>query len=312
MPPAADPPTSGRPRRVPLALATLALVVVVLLVALSLLVVRLVSNDTTTGPPPTPRAPAALVAEASGVPATTLDAVGAPGEPTTFPPVVISQHNQLTQGGIPEVLYVGAEFCPFCAAERWPLVVALSRFGHFEDLGEASSGADLVFPSLPSFSFRGSHYRSRYLRFSAVETYSSTPLPGQLGDAPLERLPAATKALLARQDRPPLAAVAGSLPFVDLAGRALVIGAGFSPGVLSGLSAAQVAADLAHPDNPVAQAIDGAANELTAVLCQATGGHPGAVCQSPGVREGATRLTGAAAPPEPAVGADLAVSPPAG
>ena len=35
----------------------------------------------------------------------------------------------LTSGGKPEILYVGAEYCPYCAAERWAMVVALSRFG---------------------------------------------------------------------------------------------------------------------------------------------------------------------------------------
>ena len=41
--------------------------------------------------------------------------------------------------GKPEVLFVGAEYCPFCAAERWPLIVALSRFGHFGALHNMQS-----------------------------------------------------------------------------------------------------------------------------------------------------------------------------
>src|SRR5205823_15010475 len=36
--------------------------------------------------------------------------------------------------GKPEVLYIGAEYCPFCAAERWSLVYALARFGTFKGL----------------------------------------------------------------------------------------------------------------------------------------------------------------------------------
>jgi hypothetical protein len=35
----------------------------------------------------------------------------------------------LTSGGKPEVLYMGGDFCPFCAAERWSIIMALSRFG---------------------------------------------------------------------------------------------------------------------------------------------------------------------------------------
>jgi hypothetical protein len=32
------------------------------------------------------------------------------------------------------MLYIGAEYCPYCAAERWPLVMALSKFGTFSNL----------------------------------------------------------------------------------------------------------------------------------------------------------------------------------
>jgi hypothetical protein len=43
------------------------------------------------------------------------------------------------------VVFVGAEYCPYCASERWPLVMALSKFGtFFEGLrGSMSSTTDL-------------------------------------------------------------------------------------------------------------------------------------------------------------------------
>lgn len=75
--------------------------------------------------------------------------------------------------GLPEVLYVGAEYCPYCAAERWALVVALSRFGTFQNLQLARSAADDVYPSTPTFSFYGATYQSPYLEFRAVELQSS-------------------------------------------------------------------------------------------------------------------------------------------
>ena len=40
----------------------------------------------------------------------------------------------LTADGKPLVLYVGAEYCPYCAAERCAMVQALSRFGTFSNL----------------------------------------------------------------------------------------------------------------------------------------------------------------------------------
>jgi hypothetical protein len=44
-----------------------------------------------------------------------------------------------------------------------------------------------------------------------------------------------------------------------------------------------VAADLAVPASPVAQAVMASANEITAAICTVTGQRPTAVCTSRGV-----------------------------
>jgi hypothetical protein len=74
---------------------------------------------------------------------------------------------------------------------------------------------------------------------------------------------------------------AGSIPFIDFANQGVVSGASYSPQVLAGMSAAQIAAALSDPSSPVTQAIGGTANAFTTQLCQLTGGQPGAVCTSP-------------------------------
>ena len=78
----------------------------------------------------------------------------------------------LTEGGKPEVLFVGAEYCPFCAAERWPLVVALARFGRFTALHDATSSSQAVFPSTATFSFTGVAYTSPWVALVGVELFS--------------------------------------------------------------------------------------------------------------------------------------------
>src|SRR5271155_4359240 len=40
----------------------------------------------------------------------------------------------LVSNGRPEVIFLGAEFCPYCSVERWSLVMALSKFGNFSHL----------------------------------------------------------------------------------------------------------------------------------------------------------------------------------
>ncbi len=83
-----------------------------------------------------------------------------------------------------------------------------------------------------------------------------------------------------------------TLPFIDIGNRVLVEGAGigFSPGVLENVPMGQLASDLSDPTSAVAQAVLGAADEITAGICASTGGNPASVCRSPGVRAGALRL----------------------
>src|SRR6266852_5220447 len=48
-------------------------------------------------------------------------------------------HELTGPNGKPEIFYFGAEFCPYCAAQRWSLVIALSHFGTFSKLPETYS-----------------------------------------------------------------------------------------------------------------------------------------------------------------------------
>jgi hypothetical protein len=61
----------------------------------------------------------------------------------------------------------------------------------------------------------------------------------------------------------------------------------YGPSVLAGLSWTQVAAAMGDPSSPVATAIDGAANVITAAICTLTHGQPGGVCRSAGVKAAA-------------------------
>jgi hypothetical protein len=174
--------------------------------------------------------------------------------------------------GKPLITYIGAEYCPYCAAERWALAVALSRFGTFQNLhGTHSSDTD-QYPGTQTLSFYGSTYDSPYVDFQAVEEATNQPD----GDTyqPLQTPTAAQSALAAKYD------AQGSIPFLDIANRYVITGSSFSPQVLQGLSRSQIAADLADSDSAVAQAIDGAANDITAAIASVTGNQPSSVGSS--------------------------------
>jgi hypothetical protein len=60
--------------------------------------------------------------------------------------------------------------------------------------------------------------------------------------------------------------------------------------VLKGLTDTQIAAALADPTSPVAKAIDGTANVLTAAICSVTSNAPSNVCTATGVTAAAKAL----------------------
>jgi hypothetical protein len=213
----------------------------------------------------------AQVLAALAVPATTLETVGSPTSDVL--PTKTGTGATLTGAdGKPLITYIGAEYCPFCAAERWALAVALSRFGTFENLSGTHSSDSDEFPDTQTLSFYGSTYSSSYVDFQAVEeaTNQATGSSYQALQAPT----AAQSALMVKYDSQ------GSIPFLDIANRYVITGSSFSPQVLQGLSRSQIAADLADPNNVVAQAIDGTANDITAAIASVTGNQPSNVGSS--------------------------------
>ena len=205
------------------------------------------------------------------VPPATLNAVGSPSA-VVLPTKTGDGATAKGSDGKPLITYIGAEYCPFCAAERWSLAVALSRFGTFENLSGTHSSDSDEFPDTQTLSFYGSSYSSPYVDFNAVE--EATNQPDGNSYQPLQSPTAAQTALMAKYD------AQGSIPFLDIANRYVITGSSFSPQLLQGLSRSQIAADLSNPDSAVAQAIDGAANDITAAISTVTGNQPASVGSS--------------------------------
>jgi hypothetical protein len=219
--------------------------------------------------------PPSVLAAVTSVSPSTLNAVGSPSGVAA--PTALGGSPAPLRGadGKPEILYVGAEYCPYCAAERWAMAVALSRFGTFSHLGATHSSSQDVYPDTQTLSFYGSRYASPYVDFVPVEEATNQLVGGSY--ATLQAPTAAESALLARYD------AAGNIPFVDIGNKYVISGASYSPQVLQGLSLAQIAAQLNDPSSPVAQAIDGTANNITAAISAITGDQPTSVSGSPAI-----------------------------
>jgi hypothetical protein len=256
-------------------------IVVVVAVVLALVLLRggnSGSAGTAGGPSgPTGASLTALTGQVTSVPAATLDQVG--GGTVTAPPTTISGA-ALTSGGKPEMLYIGAEYCPYCAAERWGMIVALSRFGTFKGLATISSaerngaGTAEPYPSTATFTFANASYTSKYLTFTSVEEFTNVPDKATGGYTTLQTPTAAQQALIQKYD----AVNQGAIPFIDYGNKFMSVGASYNPAVLSGLSWTQIADDLSAPSSPVAQGVLGTANYATAAICGLTGDQPATAC----------------------------------
>ena len=261
---------AARQRRL-VTLAGAAIVVVVL----GLVAARWLTSNT---PTPTAEGPAsdALMAQLTSLPPALFEQVGR-GSLVSLPTAVRADVER-GPDSLPSVYYIGAEYCPFCAGERWPLVLALDRFGTFSGLRLTRSASDDVYPNTATFSFVGASYASPYVRLSAVELQSNVRSGNTYRT--LQTPTADQTNVLQKYNAPPYvpASSAGAIPFIDFAGQYVVSGASFDVGVLRGLTQDQIALSLADTNSAQSRAILGAANALTAAICSATGGTPADVC----------------------------------
>jgi uncharacterized protein DUF929 len=244
--------------------------VVAAVVAVALVVAVVAGSDQS---PSTLRSPAppALVDKVTSIAPPVFDAVGN-GTISAAPKKI--EAPPLTADGKALVVYIGAEYCPFCAAERWPMVIALSRFGTFSGLQLTTSASDDAFPNTPTFSFHGATYQSKYLTLQAVELRTRT-------GEPLDALTAEQQQVFTTYDAAPYTSKPGTIPFIDFGGRYLVNGATYDAGVLSSKTAEEIASLLSDPNSPVAKAVIGAANSITAAVCDLTQNQPANVCADP-------------------------------
>ena len=189
------------------------------------------------------------------------------GAGTIVDPLQAISGPALRTGGRPQVLYIGGDFCPVCAADRWSLVNALSRFGTFSGLlymRSAVTDLDLV-----TFTFHSSSYASKYINFVSVENEDRNQnlLQSMTG-----------------QQQQLLSTLGGNgYPFLDIDGKYTndakgAFPGGYNPNLLGGLTWSQVADGLSDAANPLTRAIVANANYKTAGICKVTGNQPSSAC----------------------------------
>ncbi|MGE5131356.1 MAG: DUF929 family protein [Gemmatimonadota bacterium] len=248
--------------------------VVVVVVAFILVATLRKPSTGGTGSSLTPSQATGVVSKVTSVPASTLTAVG---KGSSFAHMMIPiTGSPLTAGGKPSVVYLGAEYCPYCATERWAMAVALSRFGTLHGVGAIHSDPNDTPSYIPTLTFYKATYTSKYLSFTPVEMQ-------KVDKSPLQAPSAAQKALISKYDGPPYLPQqsAGSIPFVDFGNKWMISGASYDYTLLQHRTWNQIADALHTPSTPIARGALGAANVMTAAICKLTNNQPANVCTTP-------------------------------
>ncbi len=276
-----------------IAIGAVALVVVIV-VAIVLVKVTGGSSTASSGanglrPPTVTTAAPGVLNQLASVPASVQDTVGAwksvgisgltgPSLAPKSQPVL-----KLGSSPLPAALYIGGMFCPYCAATRWSLYLAFSKFGTFSNVGETTSSPWDSYPDTPTLDFTHTTFTSTYVNFQPVE-YLSQDTTAVNTHTVLTPLTAQEKAVYAKYDN------SAGVPFVDIGNKVLVTGAPIYPQLLAGMTQGQVASTLTNANSPVTQAIVGTANDFIAGICSLTGQQPSTVCTNPGVHKAAIAL----------------------
>ena len=168
-----------------------------------------------------------------------------------------------SDNGKPAVIYVGAEWCPFCGAERWALIIVLSRFGNFSNISYMMSSSTDVYPNTPTFSFAYSSYTSKYITFIPIEYQNRE-------GEPLNKVPTPVYNVWKEYDNL-------SIPFIIVA-YYYQTGTTIDPGLLSGHNWTYVINELHNPNSTIYKEIYAQANMITQMICQVDGNQPMTVC----------------------------------
>jgi thiol-disulfide isomerase/thioredoxin len=202
--------------------------------------------------------------------ANTLAAVSV-GYPIKLAPNPLSS-SPITHKSTPDIFYYGAQWCPYCAAQRWPLMVALSEFGTFKNIALGASSPTDVYPLTPTISFSESTYHSKYVNFVPIEfqnvSHQTLQVPNPTEASILAKYDASTYTHIGT----------GGIPFVLFSNKYVSAGAYYNPQLLAGATQKQIAKEIAHPKTIVGESIDKAAYGIVKSICSITHNADTAVC----------------------------------
>ena len=175
------------------------------------------------------------------------------------------------RGGKLTVFFMGAEYCPYSAAERWAIVRSLQKFGQWQGLKQTISAArDQPFLNLPTYDFTEATYNSPHIEFVAREIKDRE-------FKPFQKLLKTEEKIVRKHDPKK------EIPFLLVGGRFMQIGSGFPPKIFIGHTFRQTETELKKVESEIRKTIDEEANIITALLCLS--GLPPELCKEAGTAQ---------------------------
>jgi len=163
----------------------------------------------------------------------------------------------LTLNGEPQIMYVGGDFCPYCAVSRWGLVIAMMRFGNFTNLSYMESSPTDVYADTPTFTFTNSTYHSNIVSFVGFELVNRD----DNGNVTNPGFTTHYQNIYSTYS-------SGGIPFVDFENKSVLNGATVTPQILAGSDWNQILANITNSDTLQAQGVIGEADIFTAYICK--------------------------------------------
>ncbi len=197
---------------------------------------------------------------------TSLTSYGASGSGYLTDVHALTDQTIFSTNGKPIVVYVGADYCLYCAVQRWSLIMALMRFGNFTGLEYMHSSVGDG--NYATFTFSNSSYQSPYIVFQPYEVYD------RAGNA-LATLPTNYTSSLTQYGK-------SSFPFLNFADEYYISGAILDPKILGTKNQTQIISSIQAGDT-LGNQIKQAANVITAVICRLTNNKPSSVCNDPSI-----------------------------
>lgn len=256
---------------------------VIVVVVAAFVIVKAVSGNNLKSGTKATSANASVASTLAGLPPSLFNKIGTGGAQSAPQPPKTPQ-TPLTTDGKPQILFIGGEFCPYCAAERWSLTVALSRFGTFQNLGQVRSSPTDTAPNSATLSYHGASYTSRYLDFVGKEIESNQVNSAGNGYTQLDTMTKAQRKLFTDNG--------STFPYLNLGGK-YISSVQYDPSVLGGSSMdqKQIAKAITDPSTTISKDVIGSANVLSARICQLTNQQPTSVCSSAGVTSAASAIS---------------------